>query len=108
MHRVNPAKLKKDLLECRAEAAPYEAAARRAAQTQQTGTALQAVGAVASFIPVPGFRQAHILAGATNALQSVGEGTAANAAETQGKAMEGYVAVMDACMGHKKYRLLTT
>ncbi len=104
--RVNPAKLRKDLLECRAEAAPHEAAARRAAQTQQTGTAIQTVGALASFIPVPGFRQAHVLAGATNALQSVGEGTAANAAETQERAMQGYVAVVNSCMEHRKYRLL--
>lgn len=108
MHRVNPDKLKRDLLACRADAAPYEAAARRAAQTQQTGAAIQAMGAVASFIPVPGFRQAHVLAGATSAVQSVGEGTAANAAETQAKAMDGYVAVVDACMEHKKYRLLGT
>ena len=106
MRRVSAAKLKKDLLECRAEAAPHEAAARRATQTQQTGAAIQAVGAVASFIPVPGFRQAHVLASATSAVQSVGESTAANAAETQAKAMEAYVVIVDGCMEARKYRLL--
>ena len=80
--------------------------ARRAAQTQQTGTAIQVAGTLASFIPVPGFRQAHVLAGASNALQSVGEGTAANAAETQERAMQGYVVVVNSCMEHRKYRLL--
>lgn len=106
MHRVNPAKLKKDLLECRAQAAPQEAAARRAAQTQQTGTAIQVAGMMASYIPVPGFRQAHVLASATSAVQSVGADTAAGAAETQARAMEDYVLVVDACMGNRKYKLL--
>ncbi len=106
MNRVNPVKLRKDLAECRAQAAPQEAVARRAAQQQQTGAAIQAVGAVASFIPVPGFRQAHALAGATNAIQSVGANTAENAADAGARATEDYALVVNACLQHRKYRLL--
>jgi hypothetical protein len=105
-NRVNLAKLKKDLLECRAQAAPQEAAARRAAQQQATGAAIQVAGTLASYIPVPGFRQAHMLAGAANAVQSVGANTAGNAAETGARALEDYVLVVNACMEHRKYRLL--
>ena len=105
-NRVNFAKLKKDLLECRAQAAPQEAAARRTAQQQATGAAIQAAGALASFIPVPGFRQAHVLAGASNAVQNVGASTSGNAAEVGARALEDYVLVVNACMEHRRYRLL--
>lgn len=105
-NRVNMAKLRKDLQECRGQAAPQEAAARRAQQQQATGAAIQAAGAIASLIPVPGFRQAHILAGASNAVQSAGANTAGNAAEAGARAMEDYVLVVNACMEHRRYRLL--
>ncbi len=105
-NRVNLAKLKKDLQDCRGQAAPQEAAARRAAQQESTGATIQAVGAIASFIPVPGFRQAHILAGASNAVQNVGAATSGNAAETKERAMEDYVLVVNACMENRRYRLL--
>ncbi|PZO03102.1 MAG: hypothetical protein DCF30_03775 [Hyphomicrobiales bacterium] len=105
-NRVNLAKLRKDLQECRGQAAPQEAAARRAAQQESTGAAMQAAGAIASFIPVPGFRQAHILAGASNAVQNVGAATSGNAAEVKERAMEDYVLVVNACMENRRYRLL--
>jgi hypothetical protein len=61
MHRVNPEKYRKDLAECRQQAAPQEAAARAARQQQAAGTGLSVAGAVASFIPVSTFRQAQTL-----------------------------------------------
>lgn len=105
-NRVNLAKLKKDLQDCRGQAAPQEAAARRAAQQESTGATIQAVGAIASFIPVPGFRQAHVLAGASNAVQNVGAATAGNAADTKERAMEDYVLVVNACLENRRYHLL--
>ncbi|KPF68329.1 hypothetical protein IP69_11735 [Bosea sp. AAP35] len=105
-NRVNLAKLRKDLQDCRGQAAPQEAAARHAAQQESTGATIQAVGAIASFIPVPGFRQAHILAGASNAVQNVGAATSGNAAETKERAMEDYVLVVNACLENRRYRLL--
>lgn len=105
-NRVNLPKLKKDLQDCRGQAAPQEAAARRAEQQESTGATIQAVGAIASFIPVPGFRQAHVLAGASNAVQNVGAATSGNAAETKERAMEDYVLVVNACLENRRYRLL--
>jgi hypothetical protein len=52
MNRVNPAKYRADLAECRQLAAPQEQAARQARAQQSKGTALQVAGAMANIIPV--------------------------------------------------------
>ncbi|BCB21127.1 hypothetical protein [Bosea sp. ANAM02] len=106
MHRVNPGRYERDLLACRQQAAPQLAAIKRATQQQQTGTAIQVAGTLASFIPVPGFRQAHVLASATNAVQSVGGATAESDAAAAEKATADYVLVVDSCLTHKRYKLL--
>ena len=106
MHRVKPEQYRKDIAECRQQAAPQEAAARRASQQQQTGTAIAVAGTLASFIPVPGFRQAHALAGAANAVQSVGGATAEGGAAALDQATNDYALVVNSCLTHKRYRLL--
>ena len=106
MHRVNPDRYQRDLTACRQQAAPQLAAVKRATQQQQTGTAIAVAGTLASYIPVPGFRQAHVLAGAANAVQSVGGATAESGAAAVEKASSDYALVVDSCLTHKRYKLL--
>lgn len=106
MYRVNPVKYRRDLAECRAQAAPQEAVARQARQQQAAGTAVQVAGAVASFIPVSSFRQAHTLYHATQTAQQVGAATAESGAITAEQATADYALVVDSCLTHKRYRLL--
>ena len=106
MNRVNPAKYRRDLAECRLQAAPQEAVVRQARQQQTAGTAVQVAGAVASYIPVSGFSQARTLFHATNAAQQVGGATAESAAITADQASADYALVVDACLTHRRYRLL--
>jgi hypothetical protein len=106
MHRVKPDKYQKDLAECRAQAAPQEAAARAARQQQAAGTGLSVAGAVASFIPVSTFRQAQTLDAATSTAQDVGGATAASGAASADAATADYALVVNTCLAHKKYRLL--
>lgn len=106
MHRVNPAKYNKDLADCRMQAAPQEAAARSARQQQAAGTAVAVGAAVASFIPVSGFRQARTLYHATSAAQDVGAATAEAGAITADQATADYALVVNTCLSHKKYRVL--
>ena len=106
MHRVNPDKYRRDLAECRQQAAPQEAAARAARQQQAAGTGLAVAGAVASFIPVSTFRQARVLDNATGAAQDVGAATAVSGAATADAATADYALVVNTCLAHKRYRLL--
>ncbi|SDG70392.1 hypothetical protein [Bosea robiniae] len=106
MHRVNPDRYQRDLTACRQQAAPQLAAIKRATQQQQTGTAIAVAGTLASYIPVPGFRQAHVLASAANAVQSVGGATAESGAAAVEKASSDYALVVDSCLTHKRYKLL--
>jgi hypothetical protein len=106
MHRVNADRYQRDLTACRQQASPQLAAIRRATQQQQTGTAIAVAGTLASYIPVPGFRQAHVLATATNAVQAMGEATSGSAAATLEQASADYALIMDNCMVQKRYRLL--
>jgi hypothetical protein len=106
MNRVNPDKYRRDLAQCRAQAAPQEAAARAARQQQAAGTALAVAGAVASFIPVSTFRQAQTLGAATDAAQGVGGATAVSGAVGADAATADYALVVDTCLQHKRYRLL--
>lgn len=106
MHRVNPEKYRRDLAECRQQAAPQEAAARQARQQQAAGTALAVAGAAASFIPVSTFRQARTLANASDAAQQVGGNVAGNAAMSADQATADYALVVDTCLTHRRYRLL--
>jgi hypothetical protein len=106
MHRVNPEKYRKDLAECRQQAAPQEAAARQARQQQAAGTGLAVAGTIASFIPVSTFSQARNLANATDAAQNVGGATAASGAATADAATADYALVVNTCLAHKRYRLL--
>jgi len=106
MHRVNQDKYRRDLAECRQQAAPQEAAARAAKQQQAAGSGLAIAGAVASFIPVSTFRQANTLYNATDAAQNVGSATAANGAAAADAATADYALVVNTCLSHKKYRLL--
>lgn len=101
MNRVNPAKYRADLAECRQLAAPQEQAARQARAQQSKGTALQVAGAMANIIPVGG-----LLASAGDAAQSVGGATAGNAAMTADQATADYALVVNTCLGHKHYRIL--
>lgn len=105
MHRVNPDRYQRDLTACRQQASPQLAAIKRATQ-QQTGTAIAVAGTLASYIPVPGFRQAQVLAGAANAVQSVGGATAESGAAAVEKASSDYALVVDSCLTHKRYKLL--
>jgi hypothetical protein len=106
MHRVNPDRYQRDLTACRQQASPQLAAIKRATQPQQTGTAIAVAGTLASYIPVPGFRQAHVLASAANAVQSVGGATAESGAAAVEKASSDYALVIDSCLTHKRYKLL--
>jgi len=106
MHRVKPDKYRKDLAECRQQAAPQEAAARAARQQQAAGTGLSVAGTVASFIPVSTFRQAQTLDVATSTAQNVGGATAASGAAAADAATADYALVVNTCLAHKKYRLL--
>ncbi|MBR1126343.1 hypothetical protein JQ628_32825 [Bradyrhizobium lablabi] len=106
MHRVKPAKYQKDLAECRAQAAPQEAAARAARQQQAAGTGLSLAGTAASFLPVSTFNQARALDAATGTAQAVGGNTAANGAAAADAATADYALVVNTCLQHKKYRLL--
>ena len=106
MHRVKPEKYRKDLAECRQQAAPQEAAARAAKQQQAAGTGLAVAGAIASFIPVSTFSQARNLANATDAAQNVGGSVAAGGAMNADAATADYALVVNTCLAHKKYRLL--
>ncbi|RYE33011.1 MAG: hypothetical protein EOP23_10275 [Hyphomicrobiales bacterium] len=106
MHRVNADRYQRDLTACRQQAAPQLAAIKRATQQQQTGTAIAVAGTLASYIPVPGFRQAHVLASAANAAQSVGGATAESGAAAVDKASSDYALVVDSCLTHKRYKLL--
>ena len=106
MHRVKPDKYQKDLAECRAQAAPQEAAARAARQQQAAGTGLSVAGTVASFIPVSTFRQAQAVGAASGAAQDVGGATAASGAAAADAATADYALVVNTCLAHKKYRLL--
>ena len=106
MDRVNPDKYRRDLAECRQQAAPQEAAARAARQQQAAGTGLAVAGAVASFIPVSTFSQARALGSATAAAQDVGGATAVSGAVTADAATADYALVVNTCLAHKRYRLL--
>lgn len=106
MHRVNPDRYQRDLTACRQQATPQLAAIKRATQQQQTGTAIAVAGTLASYIPVPGFRQAHVLASAASAVQSVGGATAESGAAAVEKASSDYALVVDSCLTHKRYKLL--
>lgn len=106
MHRVNPDRYRRDLTACRQQAAPQLAAIKRASQQQQTGAAIAVAGTLASYIPVPGFRQAYMLAGAANAVQSVGGATAESGAAAVEKASSDYALVVDSCLTHQRYKLL--
>ena len=106
MHRVKPEKYQKDLAECRAQAAPQEAAARAARQQQAAGTGLSLAGTMASFIPVSTFRQAQAVGAASTVAQDVGGATAAGGAATADAATADYALVVNTCLQHKKYRLL--
>jgi predicted component of type VI protein secretion system len=106
MHRVHAEKYRKDLAECRQQAAPQEAAARQARQQQAAGTGLSVAGAVASFIPVSTYGQARNLANATDAAQNVGGSVAAGGAAAADAATADYALVVNTCLAHKKYRLL--
>ena len=106
MHRVNPTKYARDLAECRQQAAPQEAAARAARQQQAAGTAVAVGAAVASFIPVSGFRQARTLYHATSAAQDVGAATAEAGAISADQATADYALVVNTCLTHKRYRVL--
>jgi hypothetical protein len=106
MHRVNPDRYQRDLTACRQQASPQLAAIKRATQQQQTGTAIAVAGTLVSYIPVPGFRQAHVLASAANAVQSVGGATAESGAAAVEKASADYALVVDSCLTHKRYKLL--
>lgn len=106
MHRVNPEKYRRDLAECRQQAAPQEAVARKARDQQVAGTALAVAGAAASFIPVSSFRQAHTLANATSAAQSAGGTIAEGGAITAEQATADYALVVNTCLTHRRYRLL--
>jgi hypothetical protein len=108
MHRVKPEKYRKDLAECREQAAPQEAAARAARQQQASGTGLAMAGAIASFIPVSTFRQAQAVGAASTVAQDVGGATAAGGAATADAATADYALVVNTCLHHKKYRLLRT
>lgn len=104
--RVKPQKYEQDLQACKLQAVPQSAAINRATKQQQTGAALQVAGTLASYIPVPGFRHAHVLAAATGAVQSMGESTSEGAAATLEKATADYALIMDNCMVQKRYKLL--
>ncbi len=106
MHRVKEDKYRRDLAECRQQAAPQEAAARAARQQQAAGTGLAVAGAVASFIPVSTFQQARTLGNATAAAQDVGGATAASGAATADAATADYALVVNTCLTHKRYRVL--
>lgn len=106
MHRVNPAKYQRDLADCRMQAAPQEAAARAARQQQAAGTAVAVGAAVASFIPVSSYRQAHTLYHATGTAQDVGVATAEAGAITAEQATADYALVVNTCLSHRKYRIL--
>jgi hypothetical protein len=106
MRKVKRDRYERDLAACREHAAPQEALARQAAERQQLGAALQVAGAVASFIPVSTFRQAHVLATATNAAQAVGGATAEGAAMTAEQELQNYRIIVDNCLAHRRYRLL--
>jgi len=106
MHRVNQDKYRRDLAECRQQAAPQEAAARQAQQQVAAGTALSVAGSVASFIPVSTFQQARNLGAATDAAQSVGGSVAGSGAMKQDQATADYALVINTCLTHKRYRLL--
>ena len=106
MHRVNQDKYRRDLAECRQQAAPQETAARQAQQQVAAGTALSVAGSVASLVPVSSFRQARTLYAATDAAQSAGGAVAEGGAIKQDQAMQDYVLVVNTCLMHKRYRLL--
>lgn len=106
MHRVNPDKYRRDLAECRQQAAPQEAAARNARQQQVAGTAISVAGAVASFIPVSTFQQARTVAVASDAAQRVGGDVAVGGAITADQATADYALVVNTCLTHKRYRIL--
>lgn len=106
MHRVNPEKYRRDLAECRQQAAPQEAAARNARQQQVAGTAISVAGAVASFIPVSTFQQARTVAAASDAAQRVGGDVAVGGAITADQATADYALVVNTCLTHKRYRIL--
>ena len=106
MHRVNPEKYRRDLAECRQQAAPQEAAARAAKQQQAAGTGLAVAGLMANFIPVSTYRQARTVAAASDAAQAVGGATAEAGAMTADQATADYALVVNTCLSHKRYRLL--
>jgi hypothetical protein len=106
MHRVNPEKYRRDLAECRTQAAPQEAVARQARQQQAAGTGLAVAGTIASFLPVSTFQQANTLYAATSTAQNVGGATAVNGAMTADAATADYALVVNSCLAHKRYRLL--
>jgi hypothetical protein len=106
MHRVDPNKYRRDLAECRQQAAPQEAAARQARTQQAVGTSLLVAGAVASFLPASNYNQARTLDNASGAAQMVGGATAASGAATADQATADYALVVNACLAHRRYRLL--
>jgi len=106
LNRVNPGKYRRDLAECRQQAAPQEAIARQARQQQAAGTGLQVAGVIASFVPVSTFNQALTRDATATTAQVVGGATAADGALTADQATADYALVVNTCLAHRRYRLL--
>ncbi len=106
MYRVNPEKYRRDLAECRRQAAPQEAAARQARQQQAAGTGLAVAGMIANFIPVQTYSEARNVAAGSGAAQTVGGAVAVNGAVTADAATADYALIVNTCLAHKHYRLL--
>jgi hypothetical protein len=106
MHRVNRTRYDRDLAACREQAAPQERAARAAQQREAAGTAIAAMGTIASFIPVQTWKQARVLDATTGAAQALGVNAAAEGAVTGANATADYALVVNTCLQHRGYRLL--
>ncbi|THD70067.1 MAG: hypothetical protein E7813_09440 [Bradyrhizobium sp.] len=106
MHRVDQNKYRRDLADCRQQAAPQEAVARQARQQEAVGNTMFAAGVIASFIPASTYNQARTLDAASGAGQVVGGTTAASGAATAEQATADYALVVNVCLAHRHYRLL--
>jgi hypothetical protein len=106
MHRVDQNKYRRDLADCRQQAAPQEAVARQAKQQAAVGSTVYAAGVIASFIPVSTFNQARTLDAASGAAQTIGGTTANSGAITAEQATADYALVVNTCLMHRHYRLL--
>jgi hypothetical protein len=106
MHRVNKTKYARDLATCREEAAPQERAARAAAEREATGTAMNAIGTVASFLPGNTWQAQRAINAASGTAQVVGASVATEGAVTGANATADYALVVNTCLQHRGYRLL--